>query len=554
MTQPSQKAIEYLLANPETADFFDEKFGAGAAQKILAPAQAQSTYAAMRPSQVASTAVANIPSSAAKMAEDIYQTVTSPIKTTKAIWDVAAGGLQNLLPERLVQLIGEDKASRQAASAVAQFYRDRYGSEEGFKKAIATDPVGVMADLSTILTGGATGTSRMAPATSSALRQAAAYVDPLSLAAKTTAGVTDVTKKVVPAVLGTTTGAGPEAISLGFQAGKTGGETGAQFRQNLRGQAEMTDVLDAAKSNLDEMNRIKQAEYKQNMTAIRTDKTVLDLAPIDNALSEAFNKVSFKGQIENKAAADKVAEASEKVAMWKQLDPAEFHTPEGIDSLKKQIGGVLESIPFEQKTARLAVGEIYNSIKGEITKQAPTYAKTMKAYSDATDQIKEIEKALSLGKKASADTALRKLQSIMRNNVNTNYGQRVTLARELEAAGGRQMLPALAGQALSNIAPRGIQGATAPLGAIGLFGTGGLPAAVTGAALSSPRFVGEAAYAAGQAAALPGRVGRGLLDLEQRLPAELQITPRAAGMQMPEIDFRTLNLLYQLRQREEENP
>ena len=34
--EPSQKAIDYLLANPDTANFFDEKFGQGMAAKVLA--------------------------------------------------------------------------------------------------------------------------------------------------------------------------------------------------------------------------------------------------------------------------------------------------------------------------------------------------------------------------------------------------------------------------------------------------------------------------------------------------------------------------------------
>ena len=40
---------------------------------------------------------------------------------------------------------------------------------------------------------------------------------------------------------------------------------------------------------------------------------------------------------------------------------------------------------------------------------------------DLKEAIKEIEKALSLNNRASADTAMRKLQSLTRNNVYTNY-------------------------------------------------------------------------------------------------------------------------------------
>ena len=92
------------------------------------------------------------------------------------------------------------------------------------------------------------------------------------------------------------------------------------------------------------------------------------------------------------------------------------------------------------------------------------------------------------------------------------------------------MMPALAGQALSELAPRGIQRATAPLGGIGLYSVGGMPAAAAGAAMSSPRVVGEAAYGTGQ-------VARGLLGARQAAP---------------DINYQALlNMLYQAEQMKE---
>lgn len=484
----------------------------------------RTSFAEMGALDVAQSAIANAPASAGRMVQDIYQAVTSPVQTAKTVLDIGAGTLQNLLPESLVRMIGEDRPSRQVASQVGEFYKQRYGSEEGLKKAVATDPVGVMADLSTILTGGAAVAPR---AVSAPLKAAATAVDPLALTARATQQSANLVGRTVAPVLGMTTGTGTEPIVQAFRAGAEGGERAKMFTENLRGTAQITDVLDAAKQNLANMNLAKQAEYRQNMTAIKTDKTVLGFDGIDKSLENALGKVTFKGKVKNESAANKLAEVQAKINDWKNLDPTEFHTPEGLDALKQQVGDILETIPFEQKTARMVVGDVYNSLKQEINKQAPTYAKTMKAYSDASEQIKEIERALSLGQRASADTALRKLQSIMRNNVNTNYGQRLNLATQLEAAGGRQMMPALAGQALSDLAPRGIQRATAPIGGIGLFTTGGLPAVAGGALASSPRVVGEAAYGAGVGA-------RGLLDLRRR---------------MPELDYPTMfNLLYQSQQ------
>ena len=473
--------------------------------------------------EVLTGAVTNFPSSVGSMLGDIYQAVTSPIQTTKAVLDLGAGILQNALPERLVKAVGEDKASRDLASKVGQHYVERYGSVEGAKRALATDPAGVMADLSTVLTGGAMLPTRAAPA----LATAARAVDPLMLSARAVGKTADVTGKALKPLLGMQTGAGSDAIGQAYQAGRTGGETADVFKANLRGEVPQTEVLDAAKQNLAEMAIQRQNAYRTEMASISKDKTVLSFDGIDKAIDNAMNKTTYKGKIVNEKAFDRLASAKAEIDAWKQLDPVEFHTPEGLDKLKQKVGAILEDIPFEQKTALTAVNEVYNGIKNEIKKQAPTYAKTMQAYSEATDLIREIEKTLSQGKNASVDTQMRKLQSVMRNNVNTNYGQRMSLVKQLEEAGGREMMPALAGQALSNYAPRGLQGASSVPTALlagSLFGT---PLAAASLATSSPRLMGEAAYGA-------GRVAKGLLDVQNR---------------MPNIDYPTMfNLLYQAEQ------
>jgi hypothetical protein len=164
--------------------------------------------------EVATGAVVNLPSSTFNLAKGLYEAVTSPVKTVKGILDIGAGGLQNLLPENFVKLLGEDK--REVANQVGQFYSDRYGSIEGAKRAIATDPAGVMADLSTFLTGGATLAPKGAVATK--LSQAAKMVDPIQL---TASGVAAAGRSVAP-VIGMTTGVGTEAARQAVSAGYEG--------------------------------------------------------------------------------------------------------------------------------------------------------------------------------------------------------------------------------------------------------------------------------------------------------------------------------------------
>lgn len=472
--------------------------------------------------QVVTGAITNFPSSFANLVGNIYQAVTNPVETAKSVLDVGAGALQNVLPEKFVQFVGEDKQSREMARKVGQFYADRYGTGEGLKKAIAEDPAGVLADLSTVLTGGAAAAPR---AVAQPLAKVASTIDPLSVAARATKATVSGGGNILGSYIGATTGAGKEAISQAFKAGQKGGEAAEQFRVNISGKADPTEVLDIAKRNLDELNRVKSEEYRSGMIDIGKDKTILTFNDIDKSLQNATKKVTYKGQVTNKTAAEKLQDVQDKVNNWKSLNSADFHTPEGLDALKKQIGETLESIDFKtEKVAYAAVKEIYDSVKLSIQKQAPTYAKTMKAYTDASDQIKEIQKTLSLDKNASIDTAMRKLQSLMRDNVQTNYGQRVRLGKQLEEAGGEIFMPGLAGQALSSITPRAIQGAlTLPTSLAG-YSVGGLPAVAASLLSSSPRVMGEVAYGLGTASRGAERFG--------------QLVP-------PAVDPRLYNVLYQ---------
>ena len=65
--------------------------------------------------EVATGAITNFPSSFRNLIGNIVTAISSPLETGKSILDVGAGALQNVLPERLVQAVGEDKQSREMA-------------------------------------------------------------------------------------------------------------------------------------------------------------------------------------------------------------------------------------------------------------------------------------------------------------------------------------------------------------------------------------------------------------------------------------------------------
>jgi hypothetical protein len=297
-------------------------------------------------------------------------------------------------------------------------------------------------------------------------------------------------------ILGKMTGTSAETLREAFRAGKTGAD---DFLKNMRGEVQFDDIVTSAKQGLQAMRAERGAAYRGGMVDIKADKSVLDMAPITQALQGVKSSGLFKGKVINQKAGGTIDEISQIVDDWAKSPAAEFHTPEGLDALKQAIGDIRDSTDFSTP-ARRAADNVYNAIKSQIEKQAPKYSEVMKDYAQASETIKEIEKALSLGNKKSKDEAMRKLQSLMRNNANTNYGNRLDLAKTLEEKGGVSLNPSIAGQALSSWTPRGLQG-LATGGAAPVMAMMGSPVAALGLAVgSSPRIVGEAAYSAGRMA------------------------------------------------------
>jgi hypothetical protein len=489
-------------------------------------------------------AVVNTPASAGRMISGLYEAVTSPVQTVSGLMDVAAGGLQNVLPKPVTDFIKQFETNPEAAqravnaaNAMGGMYKERYGTLEGIKNTIATDPVGVAGDLSTLLAGGA-GLARGASTIAGPGRAGAAIsgvADKLSTASNVTNPINamvkapgiayDLASALTKQGLSLKTGVGTEPITQAVKAGREGNTT---FVENMRGQVPITQVLDDAKTNLAKMNLDKQKDYRSGMVNIKNDKSVLDFAGIDKAIKDAESLAYFKGKIKDKTAATVLNDIKAKVSDWKKSDPAEFHTPEGMDNLKQSLWEDFGKLGMEEKTAFSAGKQVYDAVKNQINTQAPEYSKVMKNYTEATDQIKEIERALSLGNKASADTAMRKLQSLMRNNVNTNYGQRLELAKQLEAMGGNEMMPALAGQAMNEFTPRGLQRATAGPEAFLAYSAGGPLLAAADLAASSPRLVGEAAYKYGQMANALNKAKQPVTDITKQLPITAQQAKLAA--------------------------
>lgn len=474
------------------------------------------------PDETIKKSVSNIPSSAAGFAKDIVQPVLHPIETAENLGQLGKGVLQ-----KLGVVSGTD--AEKYADAVGKFLKDRYGSVDAVRKTLENDPVGLAADVSMVLSGGGTATARLPGAAGRVGRiaaEAGAALDPL----RPVAAAAKPIGKVAAAVIGDVgTHTGRESVEAAFQAGREGGAKGQAFQQQLRGQAPLREAVDEARQAVGNIRQERGRLYRDEMAKMGGGRP-LNFDKVDEALVNITKVGTFKGQVldaSTQAIREKIAQT---VQEWRMLDPLEYHTAEGLDALKRKIGmEILDRTEFGTPERKIA-GEAYDAVRKTIIAERPEYGKIMEAYEQASEQIKEIDKTLSTNPNASVDTALRKLQSVLRNNVNSNFGRRRELAEFLVNAGAPHLMEKLAGQALSAWTPRGL-GKVVGAEILGWFtGTPGLGVATL--PFLSPRIVGEGAYYAGKASKAPilptarGAFQAGRLDdiLEQMPASQPQST------------------------------
>ncbi len=435
-------------------------------------------------------AVQNLPSSTYKLGADIVNTIINPVTTAKSIFELGKGVVELAIP-------GE-QPSEQTAKAVGKYFADRYGGLDNIKQTFAKDPAGFLADVSIIFSGGGALATKV-PVLEKAgtvASKVGTYIDPVTGLAKGLSATAQPLSVAAREILGTTTGVGGEAITQARKAGLEGGQAQARFIENLRGQADQMDVATRAFDALKEMGSTRAAAYTKGIDELTLAEKSIDFKPINEAINNIISKSKYKPKGSKADVAKYSKPTMNKITELKNVvdefsDPA-FHTAEGLDILKRNVDDLYPLQAQASQEARV-VADLRNKIKSQILKQVPEYNDVMKPYEEALRLEKELVKELSLNKKGAAGTTLRKLQSTMRNNVNTAYGNRLELLNKLDS----ELLPDLSGQALSEIAPRGLQRAVG--GSAAAYGAFVEPTALLGLPFQSPRLVGETALKIGQA-------------------------------------------------------
>tara|TARA_R110000787_G_C13422466_1_gene444978 strand:- start:24 stop:1775 length:1752 start_codon:yes stop_codon:yes gene_type:complete len=493
--------VEVTVSHPEGAtkeeifafaEYQSNRNNSGGAQPRTAPVGEDLSW----PS-VAGGAITGFPSSAVQQGKNLGQAIIHPWDTAASVLEVGTGAISQFFPDFFENSTLQE--AEEKAGMVGQAMVKKYGGLDNFKRTLKNDSASVLADVAGLLSGGgglAAKAGMMTAKTANKVNEVANWIDPISGATKSAIKTGKFLGRLPKAVPGHLSGLGEDAVTELYKAGREGGKSKKTALGNMRDPSiHAGGILDWANAGVEKLKTDRRNTYRSGMVDVKNDATVLDFGAVEDAFRKVVDDNTFLDVPKSKSKAAALEEISAEIAEWKSRGP-DYWTPEGMDTLKQRIGD-LTDWNNKDKASNQSYLQMYDSVREVISNQAPVYGTIMKDYSDATRHIKELEKTLSLKDTASADTTFRKLASSLKNNVNTNFGQRAELVGDLQGASGEPLKAAIAGQAASSITPRGIQGLGAT-GNLSLMALQGLNAwQIPLLAAQSPRIVGETAVALG---------------------------------------------------------
>lgn len=446
----------------------------------------------------------------------------------------------------LAMELGQGQFDGPTTQAFAQAMKDRYGSLDAIQRTGIKDPLGLLGDLSMILTAGGSAAARLPGTAGNIGTKVATFgkaIDPLSagIAAVTEGapaayraaeqrmpGAVEGVENLPSNIAGFPSGTGGmairEATAAGYERGVTGAPTprSEAFTEGMRRPGDSAEsIVYTARDAIRNLREAASTAYRTAMQQFGQNPVPLSIDTLRQRMA-AIRPRSYDALLgSNKRPSDHIAweqmnDTVEHYAQQAAADPSLLE-PMALDQFKQDLYDIGSKIggQYDKGAANIA-RTAYNAVRQELVKHDPIYADTMRDYERAAVEARELEDTFSLGqargKPLKVDTAARKLQSLMRNNAFTNYGMRARQGErlaELDPTG--TLMPATSGQMLSAPTARGVTGGIAagglPLTAAGaVVSPATLLATIPALLASSPRLAGEAAYGVGR---LAGTARRG---------------------------------------------
>lgn len=484
-------------------------------------------------------AIINAPSSARQLLNDIITPILSPVQTAKDLTALGSSVINLIRP-------GE-QGNEDLARKVGEFFKERYGGLENIKQTFATDPVGMLSDVSVLLTGGATLTAK-APQISSVLSKASKITSPIETAGGFAVGkAAQGTGEIVKSVSGVLTGTGKGALDTAIQTGKNFGAAPYGIFATKQSKQKQKDFIDALKGNISsekiavdlekavsDLKKSKNIDYQNALNKLDLQNVKIDPNKILNEVNDFIKKEATTGGTTRFGAdTNNLIRNIQKELTEIVKNPAK-HTAADLHAIKFKIDDMLPKDASKQ-SFRVNI-EITDILDNNLKAVSPGYADMNKAYSVAKKLEQKLVKELGLGDKKNATKTINQLLSVLKDQNLTQYGARLDTLKTLDNITENNIFEKLAGTQLSNVVPAGLVGRQAmgvgiavPI-AESLMTGSTLPTTsrvLPGLALTSPKFIGRVGNLAGRLQSFTQNIPG--LNILQRPTGNLQ-TLRATGL------------------------
>lgn len=443
----------------------------------------------------------NLGSSALDAGKSIVDSVAHPIRTLQTLGELGSGAVSQAQGALGVQQDPAEKArAEKLVRALEGHYGQAYGSIKGFKRSLASDPVGIAMDAATLADGaGAVGKLAGLEKTAKVLRTTSSAVDPIQNAVRIAKFGSAPLRGGARAASSAVTGVPTPLMKVAAEAGATSDPALRQaFLKFYSGQGDATEFLDATQSALGKIRQDASDNYLAKKSTLKNSSP--SFGPIDSAISSARAETMRHGiNVGQFKEANKALDELQDMVNGYKANP-QLHNLLDFDNLKQAVWDLRDTTG--NSAAKKHLGSIYNGVKTAINGVDPEYAKLMEQYQTARNSIIDTQKTMvGAGNNPSATTAMGKTLRALKTPTGKNLFN--------ELAEKEPALPyMLAGNALH---PWGAKGKAGLLEGLAIpFATGvgvatqnpvaGALTLATQVAGQSPKIAGGINYGAGVAA------------------------------------------------------
>lgn len=418
----------------------------------------------------------NVGKSALNFGQGLATAVMNPIDTVKTVGSLALGAGDNILEAG--GLSSGNNRFNKMADMVGNEYKERYGGWDNIKNTAYNDPVGVLADLSTVLSGGAgavtkvgkvaqigsqasklAGVGKVAQTAGNILNKTARITDPLQIALKGAGKASSlaVKKGATPLnlgfnTIGLTTGRGGETFRQIFESAKAGRKGAVDAMRGGLDDNKIIASLDKADSTLRQMAR---DEYKK--LGLDDMSKSLDISPITKELDTQLNNFRIgknaDGTLDfrdSKIRFDKNSQTRIQTIYDEMKDyglRAGADNPAGVDTLKQSLGTL-----FDDSSDVKAFVQAVKGKTRDVLSNVDGYDDYSKNYGEIMDLLGEMKRELSSRNKNPSQT-WRKLVNTFKQK---NTESRQAIVRKLQEGGISDIADEIAGFTAKDIVPNDI--------------------------------------------------------------------------------------------------